>query len=128
MGGEQVVQVREIRGEHVADREVALEEVAEEEPGLLPHGLAQLGAPIREDIGIGLVVVEGPGIEPLSCEVIDERLGLVVLEHPLDLGLDLGRILELALARRREELVVRHGAPQEIREARGQLEIGERVR
>ena len=49
-------------------------------------------------------------------------------EHALDLRFVHGRVRQLAAAASLQQLVIRALAPQEERQARGQLEVAERLR
>ena len=66
-------------------------------------------------------------IEPLAGEILDERVGLAVGEHPLHLLLQRRRVAQPALGRQVEQLVVRNAAPQEEREARGELDVADAI-
>ena len=69
---------------------------------------------------------EAPELEPLQREVIHERGGARVLEHPAHLAVEIGG--EFFVPREAEQRVVRRGTPQEIREPRRELEFIERMR
>ena len=59
----------------------------------------------------------------LSTSAFDLRIG----QHPPDLALEHRRILELALRRDAQQLVVGNAAPQEERQPRRELEIADRI-
>ena len=113
--------------EELAERAILAQDGVEEEAGLLLHGVAQLGTPIGELLGIGFDHVEVAQFQPLAGEVIGERGGARVGEQALHLGIERGGGVELAALGEREQFVVRHPTPQEVAEARGQLDIGDRV-
>ena len=60
----------------------------------------------------------------LSTSACDARIG----QHPPHLPLEHGRILQLARARQRQQLVVRDAAPEEERQARRELDIADAIR
>ena len=117
MGGEDAVDEGLLAGEELEHVAVAVEEGRGEAAHLLDHRGAQRPVPRREL----LLVVEGvgdrPDEEPLAGEVVDQRGRLGVADHPQRLGLEDRRLAELAGLGEVEELVVRHRAPQEVREA-----------
>ena len=63
--------------------------------------------------------------QPLAGEVVHERPRLRVRQHPPHLLLEHRRLAQLALRGERQQLVVRNAAPQEERQPRRQLEIGD---
>ena len=66
-------------------------------------------------------------LQPLAGEVLDQRLRLGVGQHPLDLPLEVVALAQRAAPGQREQLVVGHAAPQEVRQPRGQLVVVERA-
>ena len=62
------------------------------------------------------------------AKLLDQRLRTRVGEHPLHLLLEHGRLVQRLLLRHVQELVIRDAAPQEERQARRQLEIGDAIR
>ncbi len=126
--GEQLVEIRVARVEELRNRTVVAENRVEEQLRLGPHGVAQFRSPLRETIGIGTNRIEIADFEPLPREVLRERRGPFVGEHARDLRVEHGRRAELALLGQGDELLVRHGAPQEVAQPRRQLDIRHAVR
>ena len=77
--------------------------------------------------GIRLLGLDVPQVEPLLGEVVDQRARAAVGQHPLHLRLEHRRIAEGAVDGAVEQLVVRDAAPQEERQARGQLQVADAV-
>ena len=75
--------------------------------------------------GIGLEAVEVASLEPLAAEVFDQSARFRIEQHAVDLRVENFGIAEAVLLRELEELVIGQAAPQEIGEARGELEIVE---
>ena len=75
---------------------------------------------------LGLGGVDVAQAEPLADEVLGERRRLRVLQHPLDLlrGASSG-CAQLALLGEREQFLVGHRAPEEVRQPAGQGEVVE---
>jgi hypothetical protein len=67
-------------------------------------------------------------VEPLASEVLGEGSRPRVVEHPIDLGAQGRRVAQLAFFRQIEELLIGHRRPQEVGQARGQLEVAEPAR
>jgi hypothetical protein len=67
--------------------------------------------------GVGLHVLQLAEIEPLAGEVLDERVGALVSDHPLHLLRERLRIAQPALRRHLTQFLVRDAAPQEERQA-----------
>ena len=61
----------------------------------------------------GSLVLQRPHAQPLAGEVVDQRVGFWIGQHALDLFLQHGRILELALRGEVDQLIVGNAAPQE---------------
>src|SRR5690606_6196770 len=85
-----------------------------------------LAVPFGEALAVARDRGEAARLEPLADEVLRERVRLRVAEHALDLHANRFGIIELAARREREQLVVRHRAPEEIAEPRRELVIRER--
>ena len=75
--------------------------------------------------GIGLEAVQIAGLEPLAAEIFDQRARFRIEQHAMDLRVEHFGIAQAMLAGELEELVIGQAAPQEIGEARGELEIVE---
>ena len=63
--------------------------------------------------------------QPLRREVVDERVGARVCEHARDLARQAARLRQLARGGDVEQLVVRHAAPEEVRQARRELHVAD---
>ena len=74
----------------------------------------------------GVHRVEVAQMQPLRREVGDQVARSRIREHPRDLPLEHGRLVEIASGRQVQQFVVRDAAPQKEREPRRQLEIADR--
>ena len=77
--------------------------------------------------GSGVAVSDVPQVQPLPGEVRDERFGSLVGQHALNLLLQHDRILQPAAFGEIEQLIVGNAAPQEKRQTRRELEVGDTV-
>ena len=91
--------------------------------GFFLHRLAKVVVEIREGFKIRIGALEIAQVQPLLGEVGDERLRARIGQHPLDLLLQHDRVLQLALARERQQLLVREAAPEKEGQARRQREV-----
>ena len=109
--------------DQVQNREIALENLLEEDGRLKPYVGAHLliGGPRGKQLGIGrLVGIELPYAQPLIDETLGELQCLLAAQHARDQFVDHCGIVELAGRGDVEEQFVRHAAQQEIGHARGQ--------
>ncbi len=123
--GQAMVQEGVVGGEEIGDGTVIANDGLKEELGFLLHVAAQFGSEFRELRGIGLEAFEVARLEPLAAEVFDQSARFGIEQHAVDLRVENFGIAEAVLRGELEELVVGQAAPQEIREARGELEIVE---
>ncbi len=96
-----------------------------EELGLLLHVAAKFVGELGELRGIGLEAVEIADLEPLAAEIFDQRARFRIEQHAVDLRAEHFGIAETVLPGELEKIIVGQAAPQEIGEARGELEIVE---
>ena len=82
----------------------------------------------REELRIGRGVVDRREPEPLGGEALVEPLPLRIGEHAFGLLAEHHGIAELPLPGHFEQLLVGRRVPEQIREPRGEREIGERAR
>src|SRR5690606_5869071 len=119
---EAVVDERVVRREQLERASALAQNAVEEELRLPPEGLPQVVVEIRILVDDGLVTVEVAEREPLSREILGERLRARVLDHAAHLRLEHLRVRQLVAFRELEQLVVRHAAPKEERQARRERE------
>ena len=120
-----LVQEGEVGIDELADRPLLAQHGLEQHLGLGAHRGAQLVVEVREALAVGLDALQRPQLQPLAGEVARQLAGARVAQHALRLCLEVARVAQLAGARRLEQLLVGHRAPQEVREARGELEAVE---
>ena len=122
MRREPLVEERVVRVQEIGDRTVLAQHMLEEHRRLGLHRLAQLGIPFLELVRVRLDGIEVARLEPLAGEVRGKGGRARVGEHPVDLRFEHRRFGELARLGQRQQRVVRHRAPEEIADARCELE------
>ena len=126
--GEAPVHEREVGRDQVVDAVVLVDELAQEELGLAGHRLPEPVVPLGVEPGVGGGRPQLVEAERLPREVVDEALGLRVVEHPVDVpGEDRG-VRQPPRPRRVEQPLVGHAAPQEVGQPRRQREVVEGAR
>jgi hypothetical protein len=116
--GELLVEERVLRGQEVDDAAVLGQLIAEKQLDLADERGAQVVVePGEVPVDVRRQRPDVAGLEPLREEVVDEgRACALVGEHPADLPLEHGRVLQLPLFGRRQQLVVGNRAPEEERQ------------
>src|SRR4051812_41063019 len=127
MLGEALVQERIVGVQQFHYAAVFAQDVLEEEFGLLLETLAQAFVKLREDIGVGLLLGKIADVEPLAGEIGDQGIRARIVKKAPDLLIEHGRVLQFALFREVQKLIVGDGAPKEEREPRGQVQIANAV-
>ena len=102
-------------------------DVLEEQLGLALEALAQALVELGEDVRIGLLLREIAQVEPLPGEIRDQRFGARIVQHAPHLLVQHGGVLQLALLRQVQQLVVGNAAPQEEGEPRRQFQIADAI-
>ena len=124
VAGQPVIQKRIIGVQELRHRLVLAQQVLKEQARFGFHGIAEIRTPIGELLGVGLDAVQVPRLEPLPGKIVGEGRGARIGQETFDLSVQHSGRGELAGFGQREQLVVRHRAPEEIAQARGELEIG----
>src|SRR5438552_407025 len=88
--------------------------VLEEQLRLFLHRRAEVFIELREELGVGRDLRQLAEREPLAGKVLHEGDRLGVLQHPLYLSLQI--LPQLTIERQAEQLIVRHRAPEKIRQ------------
>ena len=123
--GEPLVEVGEIRVDEGRDAAILADDGVHEHRGFLDHRIAQRIGVTREQRRVGREQFEVAQLQPLAREILDERGGLRIVQEPLDLR---GKLFaQLPLLSEREEFLVRHRTPEEIRKARREREFVHRM-
>ena len=84
MGGELLVQHREVRADEVRGIEVVIEQLAEVGARLGDHRFLQIRAEFRVKLPVRIVRRDGAQLEPLAEKVLDEPLRALILEQAFD--------------------------------------------
>ena len=119
-----LVDERVVRVQQIDDAAIFADDAVEEQLDFAPHRLPQRIVEVGIDQRQRARALQAAQVQPLAGEVLRQRLGPRILQHAADLPLEHDRILEPALARERDQLIVGAGAPQEERQARRQVQIG----
>ena len=130
MLGQPLVQEREVRIDDVPRRQVGAQEFGEEEPRLLQRRQLQrvVELVIVVERGGRRRVVDLPQVEPVIGERLDEAARLGIVEHPLGLGTQHVRLVQLAAVGQRPQRVVGDRVPQEQGQPRGEGVVVEPAR
>ena len=119
MAGQPFVQERVIRVQQIEDAAVLAHDRRKEPPRLFQHRGPQAVVEPGESLRVRREAVQPLQLQPLQGEVLDQRLGFRVLEHAPHLGVR--DCPQLVLLGQLGQFLVRHGAPQEVRQPRGEL-------
>lgn len=82
-----------------------------EELGLALESLSQIVVEVEQQFRAGPKLRHIADVKPLPGEILDERPRLRVVEHPLDLSRQHGRIVKHLVGRGGQQIVVRDAAP-----------------
>ena len=82
-----------------------------------------MGSEFREKLGIGHDLNQVAQVQPLAGEIIDQGIGLGILQHPSNLLIKHIGLVKFAICRELEQFIIRHSAPKKIGKARGKFEI-----
>ncbi len=127
--GQPAVEHREVGGHEVRQAQVVLEHLVEEQQRLLDHRHLEYVVVLGVEGGVRGRVVDGAEAEPLAGEVLREGRRFGVFEHPLDLPAERVRVrCSLPCLGEREQFLVGHRTPQEVRQPRRQREVVELAR
>src|SRR5262245_60807603 len=121
--GEPLVHERIVRRQEIDDAAVLAQLRADEQPRFLVEGVAQLLVQLRLRIDVRHDAGELADGEPLSREVIDERLSSSIREHPPYLPFQRCTIAQRAFRRDGEQFFVRDAAPEKERQPGCEIEI-----
>ena len=120
---EAAVDEGEVGVDQVIHAAVLRDQLREEQLGLLRHRLAEPVVVLGIEPGVRAGRAQLVEPERLTGEVPHEPPRPRVVEHPVDLRPERRRRRQPARARRVEQLVVRHAAPQEVGQPRSQREV-----
>ena len=121
------VHKRVVRSKQIHDAAILVDNALEEQLRLTTEGLAQIVVEVRKNHGDGLLTLQTAQVQPLTSEVIDQRVRPWIDQHPANLRLQHRRVAQLALARQIDQLIVRYAAPEEKREPRSQFDVADTV-
>ena len=78
-------------------------------------------------MGFGCNGVQRSQVQPLTREILNQRRRLWIGHHPAHLLLEHRRLAKPSLLRKRQELVVRHAAPEEERQPGRQCKVADAI-
>ena len=87
MAGQPLVQERKVRVQQLDDAAILADHGGEEPLGLFQHRVPQTVAEAGEPLRIRRETFEPFQLQPLDGKAIDQGLGLRILQHALDLGI-----------------------------------------
>ena len=99
--------------------------LCEEQLGLATHREAQVVVEPGEPLLVGRRRLQRADLQPLPAELLDQRAGLVVLQHAPHLALEHHGLPQLAPVGEPPQLRVGHARPEEIRQARRELVVAD---
>ena len=114
--------------EQIQHAAVLVQGAGQEQRGLLPERLDQVVVEVGERYRVAGHVLQVAQVQPLDGEVVDERPRARLGQHAPDLRLQHRRGGQRALLGRIEQRLVRDAAPEEERQARGDLHVAQAVR
>ena len=113
MLGKALVQERIVRAQQIEHASVLANHAVDKKLGLLPERLPKVIVKIREETHVRRNRVEIAQVQPLRREVGDEVLRTRVRQHPFDLPLENGGLVEIAAGGNVQQFVIWNAAPQE---------------
>ena len=127
---ELLVDKRVVRREQLGDAAIRLQLIVEKQLRLSHECRSQVVVEPREPrVRIGRQQPDVARLQPLAEEVVDQRSARARIgEHASHLLIEHAGLAQLARDREVEQLVVRNAAPQEERQTRGELDVGETIR
>ena len=125
--GEPLVDEGVVGGNQFEQAAVFADQARDEELGLGEERPAERLVE-REDDRIRLHGFDVSQLQPLTRKVRHEGVGARIVEHPADLALEHRWIRQPSSLRHLEQLGVGNGAPQEERQARGELDVADAIR
>ena len=123
-----VVQERVVGRQQLQHAAVGAHLAVEEQLRFAPECFSEVVVERREERAVRGDGLQVPEIQPLSGEVGGQRAGARVVEHPQHLSLQHGGVAQPPLLGQRQQLVVRDAAPQEERQPRREVDVGNPVR
>ena len=114
MPGQPLVEERVLAVDEIEDLPILADDVLEEELGLAAHREPQVVLEIRIAIPVAGDRFERAKLQPLTAEVLRERVRFRIAKHPPHLRGQDGGIAERPHVRRSTELRVRHAGPEEV--------------
>jgi hypothetical protein len=109
---EPLVDERVVRPQQIQHAPVFPQDALEEELGFPPEGVPQILVEVREQPHVRRDRIEVAQVQPLRCEIRDQRFSARVREHATHLALENHRFAKPARDRQVQQLVVRDAAPQ----------------
>ena len=116
-----------VGGQQIDDAAILADHAVEQQLHLAAHRLPQRIVEVGIDHRQRADALHPAQVQPLPGEIDRQRLGARILQHAAHLPLQRGRILQLALARERQQLLVRTRAPEKERQTRGEFEIADAI-
>ena len=116
-----------VGGDEVKDAAILADDAVEEELGFADERFGERAVPVRVEQPVGPDLVDVLQPQPLRRKSRRQRLRSRVGQHALDLPVVDRRIAQRAVAGGLEQFLIRQGRPEEERQARGEVEIGQTI-
>ncbi len=125
--GQALVQERVVRLQQVEHAAILAQDALEQEFRLLSEGLPQVVVEVGEQAQVRSDRIQVAQVQPLAREVAHQASRARVGQHAADLSFEHLGLAQFAALSQVEQLVVRDAAPEEERQARGELDVGDAV-
>ena len=114
MFGEPPVEEREFGIDQISCREILVDQLSKELSSFLQHRLTQYVIVLREKFLIGSRRVDILEPQPLIQKIVQEAIGLLIVEHSIHLTRQNVRFVQLVFRSEAEQLIVRQTLPEKV--------------
>src|SRR6185503_3095727 len=128
VASEPLVHERVVGGDQIHDAAILAQLRSNEQSRFLAERVAEVLVELRMRIDVWHDAGELADGQPLTREVVYERLRAAIGEHPAHLPFQRRTIAERALGGYGEELVIRNAAPEEEGQSRCEVELAHAIR
>ncbi len=124
--GQPLVHERVVGAQQLERAAVLAHDVAEEQLGLAAERLPDVVVEIREQQQVGRDLrLQVAQLQPLTGEIVDQGIGAFVRDHAAHLRGQHARLAQSAGRGQIQQRLVRDAAPEEERQARGELQVAD---
>jgi len=127
--GEPLVDEGVVRAQKLQSAAVFAQNISEEQLGLLAKSLADVVVEIGEHQQVGNdLCLQIAQLQPLAREIFDQGAGAFIRKHARHLPGEHARRAQPPRGCQIQQFLIGDAAPQEERQARGQLDVADRMR